>query len=173
MSRRNLAAPRSPIGSIIIPFYLHQGRGWLWGNNSRPKKRYSLPFNRLPPSTGREASVVFHSDSISGFGPDIYSSLSPDNRWMRLYHRSFHPIYTNFASVFPSFQFVSITRVHHFFVFLPCHLLPSRLVSSRLVSSRQTSNIVFHIFARRITIDKSHARDSRLFVTISGERTDP
>lgn len=46
VSRRNLAAPRSPIGSIIIPFYLHQASGLAaLGRRrvARSRKRYNSP----------------------------------------------------------------------------------------------------------------------------------
>lgn len=171
MSRRNLAAPRSPIGSIIIPFYLHQGRGGaLWGNNSRPKKRYNLPFNRLP-STGRTLVFPFQFDIGIWTGYLFIPFFSYNNRWMERNSFALSTEYrdardTQTLPQLPSFQFVSITRVDHFFVLTCSHpvwsgLVWSSLVSSRLVSSRHGKHPTsFFTVLRCITIDRSHARHS-------------
>lgn len=146
MSRRNLAAPRSPIGSIIIPFYLHQGRGRgeLWGNNSRPKKRYNAQ-----PFTRPEDERSFFSVRISGFGPGYLFVLSS---FLPIIIDGWNSFRTHGRKLFPSFQFVSITRVDHF----SCPVTCSHPVCSDLVSSRhgkhQTS---FFTVLRCITIDRS------------------
>lgn len=146
MSRRNLAAPRSPIGSIIIPFYLHQGsgRGGLWGNNSRPKKRYNAQ-----PFTRPEEERSFFSVRISGFGPGYLFVLSS---FLPIIIDGWNSFRTHGRKLFPSFQFVSITRVDHF----SCPVTCSHPVCSDLVSSRhgkhQTS---FFTVLRCITIDRS------------------
>lgn len=168
MSRRNLAAPRSPIGSIIIPFYLHQDRGGgLWGNNSRPKKRYNLPFNRLP-SRGRTLVFPFEFDIGIRTGYLFVPLSSNNNRWMEQNSFAVSTEYTDARDTqtlprFPSFQFVSITRVDHFFRFpaLSPAPIPSGLVWSRLVSSRHGKHPTsFFTVLRCITIDRSHARHS-------------
>lgn len=116
---------------------------------------------------GEERSF-FHSNSISGFGPDIYSFpflLIIIDGWSRTL--SLFPPNTRTRAIrklcLGSLPF-NLSPLHAsitFSVFLPCHLLPSRLVSSRLVSSRHGKHPTsFFTVLRCITIDRSHARHS-------------
>lgn len=119
----------------------------------------------------QEERSFFHSNSISGFGPDIYSSLSSRiiidgwNGTLSLFRpntgtRAIHKLCLSSLPFNLSPLHASIT-----FSFspapIPSGLVSSGLVWSRLVSSRHGKHPTsFFTVLRCITIDRSHARHS-------------
>lgn len=157
MSRRNLAAPRSPIGSIIIPFYLHQV-GWVWGNNSRPRKRYNLRSTvysqqRFPFEVRHTRTAVIYS---------FYTPTRSATFFLLIADYPFYLFHLPLSTPCPLLQsvtfffYLSPLRASIIFPFpystpsprlVWSRLVSSSLVSSRLVSPCQKYDIVFHIFA--------------------------
>lgn len=164
MSRRNLAAPRSPIGSIIIPFYLHQV-GWVWGNNSRPRKRYNLRSTVY--SQERFPFEVRHTRTAV-----ICPSYPPTRSatfFVLIADYPFYLFHLPLSTPCPLPQSVTfffyLSPLRASIIFPFAYSTPSsRLVSSRLVASRRVSSrhvktaTSFFIFLRCTTIDRLHTR---------------